>query len=149
MAYKDEYEVARLHLRTVCAPRSKTASGPMRRSPTCSTRQRSRSSVASRRRLSPKRPARDVQGAAQGPTARGTKLDPFGRTEERRIERELITEYPELVDRVLARLSPDNAAEARAVLELADQIRGFDTVKLANVANYRTDVADALRAYEQ
>ena len=53
-----------------------------------------------------------------------------------------------MVERVLARLTADNLDDAVAILALADQIRGFDEVKLANIARYRAEVERALAAYE-
>jgi indolepyruvate ferredoxin oxidoreductase len=89
------------------------------------------------------------KGLVKAKRARGTKFDPFGRTDERRIERALVDEYPVLVDRVLSHLDAGNADEARGVLHLADQIRGFNSVKLANVASYRAQVTVALEVYER
>ena len=75
---------------------------------------------------------------------RGTKLDPFGRTEERRVERELIAEYHALLTRLHSGLTAESVDRAVAIADLADQIRGFDEVKLANVAAFRRDVSAAL-----
>ncbi len=148
MAYKDEYEVARLHLRDGLAEEIRARFGPtatfsyMLDPPILDRLDRGKIAIA-------ERVARPMFGAiARMKRLRGTRLDPFGRTEERRIERELVAEYPALVDRVLARLAADNADQARSILALADQIRGFDTVKLANVARYRDQVRDALAEYE-
>ena len=49
---------------------------------------------------------------------RGTRLDPFGRAEVRRVERALIDEYEALVDEALALLTPDTHATALELLEL-------------------------------
>ena len=68
-------------------------------------------------------------------------MDPFGRSEERRIERELINEYRVLLAKLSSELSADNAGERAEIADLADMIRGFDEVKLANVARYREAVA--------
>ena len=76
---------------------------------------------------------------------RGTALDVFGRTAERRMERQLIMDYRQLIDSLIA--APDRAASA-AALELAglpDMIRGFGHVKAANVAKARAREAE-LRA---
>ncbi len=62
---------------------------------------------------------------------RGTALDVFGRTEERRAERALITSYEDDMDLALARLGQGHDADIVKLLELPDQIRGFGPVKLA------------------
>jgi indolepyruvate ferredoxin oxidoreductase len=60
---------------------------------------------------------------------RGTRLDPFGRTEERRAERALIGEYEATVAEILEHLSPQTLATTVALAELPDRIRGFGHVK--------------------
>src|SRR5262249_9481311 len=60
---------------------------------------------------------------------RGTALDPFGRTGERREERKLIAEYETLVAGLIAQLSPANHAAAVALACLPETIRGFGHVK--------------------
>ena len=76
---------------------------------------------------------------------RGTWLDPFGRTQVRVVERELIEEYAGLVDQLIARLSPANAALAVQLASLPDVVRGYEDVKLRNVESYHQFLAD-LRA---
>jgi indolepyruvate ferredoxin oxidoreductase len=68
---------------------------------------------------------------------RGTRLDPFGRTEERRLERELILDYERTVETLLTSLSPENHALAIEIASLPLEIRGFDRVKLDNAARVR------------
>ena len=75
---------------------------------------------------------------------RGTRLDVFGRTAERRMERQLITDYHTLLETLLA--SP-SLARSELALELAclpDMIRGFGHVKEANVARARQRQAELL-----
>jgi indolepyruvate ferredoxin oxidoreductase len=64
---------------------------------------------------------------------RGTALDVFGRTEERRMERRLIADYEALVDEVLASLTADNLNTAVDLARLPEKIRGYGHVKHANV----------------
>jgi indolepyruvate ferredoxin oxidoreductase len=66
---------------------------------------------------------------------RGTPFDLFGRSEERRIERQLITDYETMIGDVLARLSPTNHAVAAELAALPLQIRGFGHVKKAALAH--------------
>jgi indolepyruvate ferredoxin oxidoreductase len=64
---------------------------------------------------------------------RGGMLDIFGKTEERRMERQLIADYEQLVDEVLASLSADNLNTAVELARLPEKIRGYGHVKHANV----------------
>jgi indolepyruvate ferredoxin oxidoreductase len=60
---------------------------------------------------------------------RGGALDIFGRTDERRQERALITQYETLVDEVLARLTPANYELAVSLASVPEHIRGYGHVK--------------------
>jgi indolepyruvate ferredoxin oxidoreductase len=71
---------------------------------------------------------------------RGTPLDPFGRAEVRRVERELVGEYRGLVDKTLVGLSPESHARAVKLAGLPDLIRGYESVKLRNVQRFRDEV---------
>ena len=79
---------------------------------------------------------------------RGTALDPFGYMAERRLERRLIAEYEGIAGRVLAGLNHDNEAEALAILSLFDEIRGFGPVKEEAARKIMVRIADKLKAYE-
>ncbi len=68
---------------------------------------------------------------------RGTPLDIFGYSEERRTERALIDEYRATVDVVLAKLTPDNRALALELARVPEQIKGFGHVKARNLAAAR------------
>jgi indolepyruvate ferredoxin oxidoreductase len=63
---------------------------------------------------------------------RGTPLDPFGYTRERRIERQLIAEYEDTLQVLVASLSADNFDLAVQIASLPEEIRGFGEVKLAS-----------------
>ncbi|EEB83667.1 indolepyruvate ferredoxin oxidoreductase family protein [Roseobacter sp. GAI101] len=65
---------------------------------------------------------------------RGTPFDPFGRSEERRMERALIQEYEADMKEVLPKLTDQTRDAIVALAELPLQIRGFGPVKQANVA---------------
>jgi indolepyruvate ferredoxin oxidoreductase len=60
---------------------------------------------------------------------RGTALDVFGYTEERRTERALIAEYEQTVERLLAGLTRDNHALAVQIAAIPEEIRGFGHIK--------------------
>jgi indolepyruvate ferredoxin oxidoreductase len=73
---------------------------------------------------------------------RGTLLDPFGRAHVRRIERALIPEYEALVTEAAGRLRDDPAGAVRLV-GLVDVVRGYEGVKLDNIERYRAQLAEA------
>ncbi len=75
---------------------------------------------------------------------RGGALDLFGKTEERRIERQLVRDYEALVDELLAHLSPDKLDVAVKLARLPEGIRGYGHVKLANVVTVRAQWKDLL-----
>jgi indolepyruvate ferredoxin oxidoreductase len=75
---------------------------------------------------------------------RGSWLDPFGHTKVRRVERELIGEYEALVEEGLAHLRPDNRGTVLELFELPDVVRGYEEIKLRNVALFRKR-AEALK----
>ena len=64
---------------------------------------------------------------------RGTPLDPFGYTAERRMERALIGEYEALVETLIQGLTPQNHALAVQIAALPEEMRGFGHIKLRNV----------------
>ncbi|MBI1777438.1 MAG: indolepyruvate ferredoxin oxidoreductase family protein [Proteobacteria bacterium] len=78
---------------------------------------------------------------------RGTKLDPFGRSDERRMERRLIADYESALDALLAALTFDNHPLAVELAELPLQIRGFGHVKERNVKQVKEREADLLHAF--
>ncbi|MDH3705426.1 MAG: 2-oxoacid ferredoxin oxidoreductase, partial [Acidimicrobiia bacterium] len=84
---------------------------------------------------------------AKGKRLRGTPADPFRWTSVRRIERELPGEYVDAIDVVLARLTADNLDAAVAIAELPDHVRGYEDLKLRRVAEYRTQLAQALASF--
>ena len=75
---------------------------------------------------------------------RGGALDLFGKTEERRIERQLIRDYEALVDELLRGLSADKLEIATKLARLPEGIRGYGHVKLANVVTVRAQWKDLL-----
>jgi indolepyruvate ferredoxin oxidoreductase len=142
MAYKDEYEVARLHLKADLAAQlaAEYPDGvkvqyhlhpPILRAFGWKTKIK----------LGPW-----FNGAFRLLTRmkrlRGTALDPFGRAVVRREERKLIGEYRALIERAIVGLSPANYERAVKLATLPDGIRGYEGVKLASIQRFR----DAVRA---
>jgi indolepyruvate ferredoxin oxidoreductase len=72
---------------------------------------------------------------------RGTALDPFGRTLERRTERKLIDDYEATLNEVLARLVPENHHLAVGLAAIPEKIRGFGHVKQRHLAAAKADEA--------
>lgn len=85
---------------------------------------------------------------AQGRRLRGTMLDWFGRTEERRLERALVEDYLARVDELLTALSPERLKLACEIAALPLSMRGFGHVKLANVALARAREAELLHRFD-
>ena len=75
---------------------------------------------------------------------RGTPLDVFGYAQVRRTERALVEEYRHLIDELLARLTVDNHADVVEIAALPDLVRGYEEIKLDNVAAYRAAVQGGL-----
>jgi indolepyruvate ferredoxin oxidoreductase len=70
---------------------------------------------------------------------RNTRLDIFGRTEERHMERALITEYEATIETILAHLSAQNLATAVALASLPEKIKGYGHVKERNARTAATE----------
>ena len=68
---------------------------------------------------------------------RGTRVDLFGWTAERRMERQLIADYEATLEEILNKLSSSNHATALRLANLPDEIRGYGHIKEANVAKVR------------
>jgi indolepyruvate ferredoxin oxidoreductase len=140
MAYKDEYEVARLSVRPELRDEIRAQFGPK---------------ASFRYRLHP--PALRAMGMQRKIALgrwfdpifrllytmrrlRGTVFDPFGIARIRRIERQLIDEYCAVVDRLLDSLTASNRAAAVEVSALPALIRGYEHIKLANIETYRLEL---------
>ncbi len=65
---------------------------------------------------------------------RGGPLDVFGKTLERRMERQLADDYELTMSRALEKLNPANAKDVQALATLFERVRGYGHVKVANVA---------------
>ncbi len=127
MAYKDEYEVARLHAAAHYGDKPVFhMSPPLIPGMDKATGRRRKIAIPGWLALPLFRALR------HGKRVRGTPLDPFGYQAERRSESALIIQYAADLRRVLAALRTDNMQTAVALAELPDQIRGFGPVKDAN-----------------
>ena len=144
MAYKDEYEVARLHLDSFERAKLDAELGegariwfnlhpPLLRA------------LGLKRKLKLGRwfvPAFRLLRAMR--RLRGTALDPFGLAKVRRMERRLVAEYEQLVSEALAALTPDTHATAVELCELPDMVRGYEDIKLESVERFRARAQELL-----
>ena len=152
MAYKDEYEVARLYSDgAFLAKLGAEFEGKPRLSfhfaPPVFNGRKDAAGRPAKRRFGPwMLPL--LRALAKGRRLRGTALDPFGYLAERREERGLIREYRALVESLLPRLEDKNLSEAAAVAAAADAIRGFGPVKAKAIAGYRKTLEERLAAFE-
>ena len=85
---------------------------------------------------------------ARGKALRGTAFDPFGRSEERQLERRLIDEYSARIETLLPALDASRLATATALAQLPLAMRGFGHVKLANIALARVREAELLHRFD-
>jgi len=79
---------------------------------------------------------------------RGTPLDPFGYSAERRTERQLIADYRALIKTVLSELSPGNHATAVALASIPEKIRGFGPVKQRHLAAAKAEEVALLEQFK-
>jgi indolepyruvate ferredoxin oxidoreductase len=130
MAYKDEYEVARLYLRAGWRDElARTFTAPMRVS--YRLHPPLLRSLGLRRKLELGPWFRPVFAVLHKLRAlRGTRLDPFGYAAVRREERALIQWYRQVITDGLAHLTPRNYGIAIEIAELPDRIRGYEELKL-------------------
>jgi indolepyruvate ferredoxin oxidoreductase len=144
MAYKDEYEVARLHsdARFLERVTSQFEGKPgqdfqlnYHLAPPTIAKKNDKGELQKQKfgpwMLSAFRVLRRFKGL------RGTPLDPFGRTEERRMERALVAEYRDAMEEVLRALGPANHGLAVEIARVPEMIRGYGHVKLRHLETAR------------
>jgi indolepyruvate ferredoxin oxidoreductase len=151
MAYKDEYEVARLYTDgEFLASLKHQFEGDVQleffMAPPVIAKSRNGQAPRKVRLGGWLMPAMRV--LAQGKRLRGTVLDFFGRTQERRMERELIAQYRARMATISQELSPDKVKIACDIAALPLAMRGFGHVKLANVALARAREAELLHRFD-
>jgi indolepyruvate ferredoxin oxidoreductase len=146
MAYKDEYEVARLYTDGAFAKQVQSAFGgdnlryEFHLAPPILARHDPATGLPRKMSFGPwLMPAFRV--LAKLKFLRGSALDPFGRTIERQTERRLIGDYETMLDEVLARLTPDNHHLAVGLAAIPEKIRGFGHVKQRHLTAAKADEA--------
>lgn len=153
MAYKDEYEVARLYaapeFRASLAKQfSTTAKLSVWLSPPLISRIDPATGRPKKRRFGPWIfSVFSVLATARG--LRGTPFDPFGYTEERVSERRLIVAYFHMIENLCSRIGEDNHEAVVALAQLPAEIRGYGPVKHAAIAKYEKDKAALLEQFDR
>ena len=151
MAYKDEYEVARLYAEPRFAEQlSRQFEGDVRielhLAPPLLARRDPLTGRPRKMRFGPwVLPV--LRGLATLRGLRGTPWDVFGYTAERRAERQLIADYEKLVAELCGRLDESTLPTAVALAKLPEDIRGFGPVKLASMARVAERRAALLEAF--
>jgi len=151
LAYKDEYEVARLHADAAFAARlSQQFDGDYKLrfhlAPPLLARRDPKTGHLIKQEFGPwLLPA--FRLLAKFKFLRGTAFDLFGHTEERRLERELIARFESRLDELAAGLSTANQRLAAQIAAVPLAIRGYGHVKLANLALARGREAELLHRF--
>jgi indolepyruvate ferredoxin oxidoreductase len=147
MAYKDEYEVARLYTDgSFAAQIAEEFEGDYEIQLHLAPQVMPRSALTGR-------PAKLKLGGwmfkvlavmAKLRFLRGSFLDPTQLMAHRRLEQQLIRDYEKLVDTIVSSLGPDTRDVAIELASLPEHVRGFDDVKEANLAEARAREAELL-----
>ena len=151
LAYKDEYEVARLYTNGDFMQKIKG-----RFEGDYKLKLHLAPPLFSRRDVHSGEPVKTAYGAwilsamnllARFKFLRGTAFDPFGKTAERKMERRLIEEYEQIIEELLRGLSKKNHALAVEIARIPEQIRGYDLVKQKHVVSAKSQENDLLKEF--
>jgi indolepyruvate ferredoxin oxidoreductase len=152
MAYKDEYEVARLYAEPsfLAQVKNEVAGDNLtlkfHLAPPLFARKDKVTGLPRKMTLGPWiLPAFRV--LAKFKVLRGTVLDIFGYSEERRTERKLIADYEALLDEIMGKLNPDNHPVAVGLANIPEKIRGFGHVKARHLVAAKADEAALLEQF--
>ena len=151
LAYKDEYEVARLHADTAFqAQLNQQFEGGYKLKfhlapPLFSSRDPRTGHLIKKEFGAWMLPAFKMLSKLK--VLRGTTLDLFGYTKERKVERALIGEYEALVDELLLGLTPANHALAARLASVPEDIRGYGHVKDAHLEKAKRKQAELLHQW--
>jgi indolepyruvate ferredoxin oxidoreductase len=140
MAYKDEYEVARLLLDPAFAeviesevPGASRVRFQLHPPTLRALGLKNKVGVGPIGRVS-------LRLLRRGRRLRGTPFDPFGYAKVRRLERQLVTEYLAMVEQLIEQLRPETYARSVEGAQAALLVRGFEGIKLASVERYRAEL---------
>ncbi len=151
MAYKDEYEVARLFTdgsfdKQVAAAFEGDLKFEFHLAPPLLARKDPATGRPRKMSFGPWiRPVFSV--LAKLKFLRGTVFDPFGYSAERKLERRLIGDYTDLLEELIVGLNFENRALAAALASMPEKIRGFGPVKTRSVTAARAEGAALLSRF--
>jgi indolepyruvate ferredoxin oxidoreductase len=146
MAYKDEYEVARLLLDDAARQGYQHVGGPDT-TVTYHLHPPMLRSLGLDRKLKLQRSAVPTLRALRASKRlRGTLADPFRWAAVRRLERAMIPEFVDAIGALNHRLSVDTYDESVEIASLPDQVRGYEDLKLRRAGEYRIELARRLHA---
>jgi indolepyruvate ferredoxin oxidoreductase len=147
MAYKDEYEVARLALLDESQERYRAIGGKNTKVTYHLHPPALRSLGMDDKIKFRKLGAPSFQALRAMKRLRGTKADPFGYAKVRRVERAMIPEYERAVQQMSSRLTYDNVMAAASIAALPDQVRGYEHIKLRRAEVYRAELAARVASF--
>jgi indolepyruvate ferredoxin oxidoreductase len=141
MAYKDEYEVARLHTDVAFTAKiGEMFEGEYKvvhhLAPPLIAKRNAKGELVKQPFGPWMRKAFVVLAKLKG--LRGTQFDVFGRTQERRTERALIGQYKACIEELLRDLSPGRLSLAAEIARIPEEIRGYGHVKARHLAAARS-----------
>jgi indolepyruvate ferredoxin oxidoreductase len=141
MAYKDEYEVARLQTSPAFKAEIEAAfegdvSISYNLAPPLFAKRDKRTGHLIKQEFGPWM-KHGFAALARMKGLRGTALDPFGYTAERKMERSLIDEVEGVIERILGVVTPDQIPNAVALLAAYQDIRGYGHIKEETLARVR------------
>jgi indolepyruvate ferredoxin oxidoreductase len=152
MAYKDEYEVARLYAETsfMAQVKNEVAGDNLtlkfHLAPPLFAKKDPVTGVAKKMTFGPwMLPAFRVLAKLR--FLRGTPFDIFGYSEERRTERKLIADYEALLEEIVGKLTPENHHIAVGLANIPEKIRGFGHVKARHLVAAKADEAALLEQF--
>ncbi len=146
MAYKDEYEVARLLLLPESRAQAQSIGGK-RTKVTWLLHPPALRSLGWRNKIHLGGWSTPAFWALRSMRrVRGTPLDVFGWAHVRHVERQMIPEYIAAIDALLPVITADNLAEAVAIASLPDKVRGYEHLKLERASAYREELSRRMTA---
>jgi len=152
MAYKDEYEVARLYTngnfeRQVAATfEGENLRYEFHMAPPILAKKDPITGLPKKMSFGPSM-MKAMRVLAKFRTLRGTPLDVFGYSHERRTERALIREFEGRIEEIVAKLNADNHALAVGLANIPQKIRGFGHVKERNLKAAKAEEAELLAKF--
>ena len=149
MAYKDEYEVARLHVETLEAALDDTFDNVGKISFHMAPPLLGRKDADGKPIKSKFGPSmfRALKVLAKLRALRGTPLDVFGYSAERRGERQAVSDYFDLIDMLIGGMTPERHGLAAEIARLSLKVRGFGHVKEANAEAVAKEQAGLLAQF--